>query len=52
VDIGHPLATVTPTVDGDVLAVLAQNEATFTPGQLRRLLAATPRPASARCSCA
>lgn len=37
-DIGHPLATVTPTVDGDVLAVLAQNEATFTPGQLRRLL--------------
>ncbi len=37
-DIGHPLSTVTPTVDGDVLAVLAQNEATFTPGQLRRLL--------------
>jgi len=37
-DIGHPLATVAPTVDGDVLAVLAQNEATFTPGQLRRLL--------------
>jgi hypothetical protein len=25
-------------VDGDVLAVLALNEATFTPGQLRRLL--------------
>ena len=37
-DISRPLATVTPTVDGDVLAVLAQNEATFTPGQLRRRL--------------
>jgi predicted nucleotidyltransferase len=37
-NIGRPLATVTPTVDGDVLSVLAQNGATFTPGSLRRLL--------------
>jgi predicted nucleotidyltransferase len=36
--LNRPLATVTPTLDGDVLAVLAQNEATFTAGQLHRLL--------------
>jgi predicted nucleotidyltransferase len=33
-----PAATVTPTLDGDVLAVLAANEATFTTGQLHRVL--------------
>jgi predicted transcriptional regulator len=32
------LSTVTPTLDGDVLAVLANNEATFTTGQLHRVL--------------
>lgn len=34
----RPLAVVTPTVDGDVLAALARAEVTFTPGQLHRLL--------------
>jgi predicted nucleotidyltransferase/predicted transcriptional regulator len=34
----RPLATVTPTLDGDVLAVLAQHNAAFTTGQLRRIL--------------
>lgn len=37
-DLTRPLATVTPTLDGDVLAVLAQHETTFTTGQLRRVL--------------
>jgi predicted nucleotidyltransferase len=37
-ELNRPLATVTPTLDGDVLAVLAQHEATFTTGQLHRLL--------------
>jgi predicted transcriptional regulator len=32
------LTTVTPTLDGDVLAVLASNEAMFTTGQLHRVL--------------
>jgi predicted transcriptional regulator len=32
------LSTVTPTLDGDVLAVLANNDATFTTGQLHRVL--------------
>jgi predicted nucleotidyltransferase len=32
------LATVTPTLDGDVLAVLAQHDAAFTTGQLHRIL--------------
>ncbi len=36
--LNRPLATVTPTLDGDVLAVLAQYEATFTTGQLHRIL--------------
>jgi nucleotidyltransferase-like protein len=36
--LNRPLATVTPTLDGDVLAVLAQQEATFTTGQLHRML--------------
>jgi predicted nucleotidyltransferase len=38
VQLDRPLATVTPTLDGDVLAVLAQHEATFTTGQLHRIL--------------
>lgn len=37
-ELNHPLATVTPTLDGDVLAVLAQHEVSFTTGQLRRML--------------
>ncbi|MDA8117657.1 MAG: nucleotidyltransferase domain-containing protein [Actinomycetota bacterium] len=37
-DLGRPLSTVTPTLDGDVLAVLAQAETTFTTGQLHRVL--------------
>lgn len=37
-DLGRPLATVAPTLDGDVLAVLAQHETTFTTGQLHRVL--------------
>lgn len=36
--LNRPLATITPTLDGDVLAVLAQNEVTFTTGQLHRTL--------------
>jgi hypothetical protein len=36
--LSRPLATVTPTLDGDVLAVLAQHEAAFTAGQLNRIL--------------
>jgi predicted nucleotidyltransferase len=34
----RPFATVTPTLDGDVLAVLATHDATFTTGQIRRIL--------------
>ena len=33
------MSTVTPTLDGDVLAVLARVDSTFTAGQLRRVLA-------------
>jgi hypothetical protein len=38
VDLRRPIATVTPTLDGDVLAVLARPETTFTTGQLHRVL--------------
>lgn len=38
VDVSHPLAVVTPTLDGDVLAVLALADTTFTTGQLHRML--------------
>ncbi|MGO1054651.1 nucleotidyltransferase domain-containing protein [Crossiella sp. CA198] len=38
-ELNRPLATVTPTLDGDVLAALARHDAVFTTGQLRRLLA-------------
>jgi predicted nucleotidyltransferase len=34
----HPLATVTPTLDGDVLTVLSANDFTFTTGQIHRVL--------------
>lgn len=37
-ELNRPLATVTPTLDGDVLAVLAQHEEAFTTGQLHRVL--------------
>jgi predicted nucleotidyltransferase len=36
--LNRPLATITPTLDGDVLAALAQHEASFTTGQLQRVL--------------
>ena len=36
--LNRPLATITPTLDGDVLAVLARHEATFSTGQLHRVL--------------
>jgi hypothetical protein len=38
VDLAHPLAVVTPTLDGDVLAALALADSSFTPGQLHRIL--------------
>ena len=37
-DVRRPLAIVTPTLDGDVLTRLALADASFTPGQLQRLL--------------
>ena len=37
-ELNRPLATVTPTLDGDVLALLAQHEVAFTTGQLHRVL--------------
>lgn len=37
-DLGRPLLTVTPTLDGDVLAVLANSVGVFTTGQLHRVL--------------
>jgi len=37
-ELNRPLAIVTPTLDGDVLTVLARHDATFTTGQLRRIL--------------
>lgn len=36
--LNQPFATVTPTVDGDVLAVLARADAAFTTGQVHRLV--------------
>jgi predicted nucleotidyltransferase len=38
VELNRPLATVTPTLDGDVLAVLASHDVTFTTGQVHRIL--------------
>ena len=37
-DAQHPLAVVTPTLDGDVLAILALVDAAFTTGQIHRTL--------------
>ncbi len=37
-DVQRPLAVVTPTLDGDVLAVFAQADTTYTTGQLHRML--------------
>ncbi len=37
-ELNRPFATVTPTLDGDVLAVLAVHDATFTTGQVHRIL--------------
>lgn len=37
-ELSRPLSTVTPTLDGDVLAVLARQDLTFTTGQLHRIL--------------
>jgi predicted nucleotidyltransferase len=37
-ELSRPLSTVTPTLDGDVLAVLARHDATYTTGQLHRVL--------------
>jgi predicted nucleotidyltransferase len=39
VDLAHPLAVVTPSLDGDILAALALVDVAFTPGQLHRMLA-------------
>jgi predicted transcriptional regulator len=39
VELSRPLSTVTPTLDGDVLTVLARNDVAFTTGQLHRVLA-------------
>ncbi len=36
--LNRPFATVTPTLDGDVLAVLASSEVTFTITQIQRIL--------------
>jgi predicted nucleotidyltransferase len=38
-ELNRPLATITPTLDGDVLTVLARHGATFTTGQVHRILA-------------
>lgn len=37
-ELHRPLATITPTLDGDVLALLARHEEHFTTGQVHRVL--------------
>lgn len=37
-ELNRPFTTVTPTLDGDVLTVLATYDGTFTTGQIRRIL--------------
>lgn len=37
-ELNRPFATVTPTLDGDVLTVLASHDVTFTSGQIHRIL--------------
>lgn len=39
--LNRPFATVTPTLDGDVLAVLDHSQSTFTISQIRRILTDT-----------
>ncbi len=46
-DLSRPLRVVTPTLDGDVLQVLAQADAAFTSGDIARL-AEGPSPAGIR----
>ena len=36
-ELGRPFAVITPTVDGDVLGVLAHADKPFTPGEVQRL---------------
>ncbi|ORV86550.1 hypothetical protein AWC11_17185 [Mycobacterium interjectum] len=36
--LNRPFATVTPTLDGDVLTILATHDAAFTTGQIHRIL--------------
>ncbi len=49
--LNKPFATVTPTLDGDVLAVLASADVTFTISQVQRILGtASGGKASARSS--
>lgn len=43
-EISHPLRIVTPTLDGDILTVLARAEAEFTVGDLQRVLGAFTQP--------
>jgi predicted nucleotidyltransferase len=38
VQIQHPLAVITPTLDGDVLAVLARADAPYTVGSVQRVI--------------
>lgn len=38
-ELSRPLSTITPTLDGDVLAVLARQNSPFTTGALHRVLA-------------
>jgi predicted nucleotidyltransferase len=37
-ELNHPLRVVTPTLDGDILRVLAQVETEFTPPEIHRLI--------------
>lgn len=37
-ELQRPLATITPTLDGDVLAIVARHDVMFTTGQLHRVL--------------
>ncbi|WP_075739383.1 MULTISPECIES: hypothetical protein [Actinoalloteichus] len=37
-ELSRPFATITATLDGDILAVLARHRVTFTTGQLHRAL--------------
>lgn len=43
-ELARPFAVITPTLDGDVLAVLAGAEAEFTSGQVHRLLPGRSQP--------